>query len=230
MTHDLSTRRPAPTRALLVVCVLAAVLGPAAAPQAVQGAPATFPTEISAEDPAGDVVVDGDFEPLLGSGEVHDAADLTGVSGAVTPSDYTIRVTTVGPLTGASDLLFLTTEVLYEVTWWTVTRRGRIAEIPENIRLTVAAEGVTIENNSLPPRCRNAADFAVAAGPAADSGGGLVTITVPRTCSKGTYGVPIGVADIRVTSEGFGPGGTTASSYSDDAEVLGIARLAPGSR
>lgn len=179
---------------------------------------------ISGSDPTGDVAVDGDLEPLLGSSEVYDAADLTSVSGDVSSTAYTVQATTVGALTGGSDVLFLTTEVSYDFSWSTVTRRGRVAEIPEGVRLTVTAEGTTVDRVSLPPRCRNDEGFSAAAD------GARITITVPRACAKGTSGVPLGIADIRVTSDGFGPGGTFASSYSDEASVTGIARLATGAR
>lgn len=208
----------------LVALVVAALLGfgPGASAQTT---PAPGTASISAPDPSGDVTVGGNLEPLLGSQEIYDAADLTAVSATVASGTYALQARTVGPLTGASDILMLATEVAYDLTWFPVSRRGKVAEIAQKMRVAVGADGVTIEENSLPNKCRNASGFAVTATTEGDAG--VLTVTVPRTCTRSVFGVPSGIANLSVTSSGFGPAGTFASSYTDTAAVTGIARLAP---
>ncbi len=52
----------------------------------------------------------------------------------------------------------------------------------------------------------------------------LLSVVVPRACSKGTYGVVRGVGDVRVTSTGDAAGGSLLlGSYFDEATVEGVA-------
>lgn len=191
------------------------------------------PSSFFEPDPTGDVTVYGDLEPLLGARDLYDAADLTGARAEVTGAAYRIEVGTVGAFTGASDVLFLTGDVTYAVQWRTVNRRGVVSELTEQLRLHVAADGQDIELNSLPPRCRNHPDFVAGVTEpstsyaAVDAAAGLVlSIVVPRLCAKGTGTLPYGVADLRVTAEADGGGGSLlVGEYDDRAEAPGVAAL-----
>ena len=229
------TRRLRPSRFLAALAAggLAAtvlIAGPVSAAGAIRPSGGHV-RSVAAVDPTGDAARSGTLEPLLGPGDLYAASDITGVRAAVDASAYTLEVGVVDAFTGGSDLLVLTGEVVYDLTWRTVDRRRVVSEVPDRIRVAVSAAGVDVQEISLPPRCRNSPDLAVtlaeppiayaAADPVA---GAVLSVVVPRACSKGTYGVVRGVGDVRVTSAGDAAGGSLLlGSYFDEARVDGVA-------
>lgn len=228
------------TATALIVAALA-VVGQNAPASAAERPIVTQPRSFEAPDPVDDVTATGDLTGLLGPQDVYDAVDLTGVKaeaiGSTAPgAAYVLTATTVGAFTGGSDVLpvLLNSEVIYTVSWRTVSRRGVVAELPETITVSASADGVSVERSSLPPRCRNAVDLVIkqeaAPGDNAGDSAGLLTISVPRTCAKGTSGIPSGVAGLRVVAQADFPGGSVFGSYRDEAAADGVAVFPAGPR
>lgn len=221
--------RSLPTSAAVAVSILVVAAGVPASAGAER--PAGQPRSVSAADPAGDATRSGTLEPLLGPADLYAASDLTGVRASVDATAYTLEVGVVDAFTGGSDILVLTGEVVYDVVWRTVNRRGVVSEVPERVRVSASASGVNVETTSLPPRCRNDEGLSVSlSGPssayAAEDpvAGAVLTVVVPRACAKGTSGVVRGAGDVRATARGDAPGGSLLlGSYVDRARLEGVA-------
>lgn len=219
---------------LLVAPALAASLASAASVSPPAG---SHVRSVAAVDPTDDATRSGTLEPILGPGDLYAASELTGVRASVDAAAYTLEVGVLDAFTGGSDILLLTGEVVYDLSWRTVDRRGVVSEVPDRIRVSASADGVVVEQISLPPRCRNSEDLAVTLGEPAPAyaavdpvAGAVLSVVVPRACAKGTSGVVRGAGEARVTAAGEGAGGSLLfGSFFDEATVEGVA-VAPRTR